>query len=127
MSQQYEPVDISSLPAYLLADRPPELEVYKVYKKILGQKKTKSTLPIDIPENLRKEAAEFLAEPLTHIYNQCLKDGEYPKIWKYEWCTPVPKKKTAIKLLKNVRKIASTSDFSRIFEIFLLQFIIEDI
>ena len=62
VSQLYEPVDLASLPAYLPADRPPQL---KVYKKILGQKKTKSTLPIDIPENLRKEAAEFLAEPLT--------------------------------------------------------------
>ena len=50
--------------------------------------------------------------------------GSIPK---YEWCTPVPKKKTSIKLLKDVRKIASTSDFSKIFEHFLLQFIHEDI
>ena len=118
VSQQYEPVDLTRLPAYLPAEQAPVLEVYKVYRKILGQKKTKSTLSIDIPENLRKEAAEFLAEPLTDIYNQCLKEGEYPKIWKYEWCTPVPKKKTSIKLLNDVRKIASTSDFSKYLNIF---------
>jgi hypothetical protein len=127
VSQQYEPVDLKKLPAYLPAERPPVLEVYKVYRKIQGQKKTKSTLIIDIPENLRKEAAEFLAEPLTNIYNHCLKEGVYPKIWKQEWCTPVPKKKTTLKLLKDVRKIASTSDFSKIFEYFLLQFVLEDV
>ena len=84
VSQQYEPVDLGQLPAYLPAEQPPQLEVYKVYRKIKGQKKTKSTLEIDIPENLRKEAAEFLAEPLTNIYNNCLKEGVYPKVWKHE-------------------------------------------
>ena len=101
--------------------------MYKVCRKIQAQKRTKTTLPIDIPENLRKEAAEFLAEPLTDIYNSCLREGKYPKIWKHEWCTPVPKKKSAIKNLKDVRKIASTSDFSKIFEHFLLEFVLEDI
>ena len=101
--------------------------MYKVYRKIKGQKKTKSTLDIDIPENLRKEAAEFLAEPLTNIYNKCLKEGVFPKTWKQEWCTPVPKKKTALKELKDVRMIASISDYSKIFEYFLLEFVLEEI
>ena len=48
-------------------------------------------------------------------------------MWKHEWCTPVPKKKTTLKELKDVRKIASTSDYSKIFEIFLLEFVHEDI
>ena len=79
VSQQYEPIDLSRLSAYLPSEQPPQLDVYKVYRKIKGQKKTKSTLDIDIPENLRKEAAEFLAEPLTNIYNECLKEGVFPK------------------------------------------------
>ena len=96
VSQQYEPINLDRLPAYLPAEQPPQKDVYKVYRKIKGQKKTKSTLVIDIPENLRKEAAEFLAEPLTNIYNECLKEGVFPKTWKQEWCTPVPKKKTTL-------------------------------
>ena len=48
-------------------------------------------------------------------------------MWKHEWCTPVPKKKTTLKELKDVRKIASTSDYSKIFEHFLLEFVHEDI
>ena len=92
-------------------------------------KRTKSTLPIDIPDSLRREAAEFLAEPLTEIYNTCLVNGTYPKTWKKEFVTPVPKGKPNIilKQLKDVRKIASTSDFSKIFKHFLLKFILSDI
>ena len=118
VSQEYSPIDLPKLPAYLPSEKPPQLQVYKVCRKIQAQKRTKTTLPIDIPENLRKEAAEFLAEPLTHIYNSCLREGKYPKIWKHEWCTPIPKKKSTIKNLKDVIKIASTSDFSKIFEHF---------
>ena len=70
----------------------------------------------------------FLAEPLTNILNKCLNEGTYPRTWKKEWVTPVPKGKPGqpLKLLKDVRKIASTSDFSKIFESFLVKLIIED-
>jgi len=56
-------------------------------------KKTKSTLPIDLPYKLRKEFAPELAVPLTNIFNSCLKEGKYPAMWKYEWVTPIPKTK----------------------------------
>ena len=48
---------------------------------------------------------------------------------KKEWVTPVPKGKPnqTLKTLKDVRKIASTSDYSKIFESFLLEIILEDI
>ena len=127
VSQQYDPINLSSLPAYLPSEEPPQLNVYKVSQNIQNQKRTKRTLPIDIPDNLRKEAAVFLAEPLTDIFNTCLREGKYPKTWKHEWCTPVPKKKVAIKNLKDVRQIASTSDFSKIFEKFLIEYVHQDI
>ena len=86
-------------------------------------------MPIDIPHTVRKEAAEVLAEPLTDIFNSCLREGQYPKIWKQEYVTPVPKTKQnkMINRLKDVRKIASTSDYSKIFEHFLIKFINDDI
>ena len=34
VSQQYEPIDLSRLPAYLPSEQPPQLDVYKVYRKI---------------------------------------------------------------------------------------------
>ena len=39
----------------------------------------------------------------------------------------MPKKKSTIKSLKDVRKIASTSDYSKIFEHFLVEFFHADI
>ena len=53
VSCEYEPVNLSELPAYLPAEQAPKIEVYNVYQKTRDQKKTKTTLPIDIPEALR--------------------------------------------------------------------------
>ena len=61
VSCEYEPVRMELLPAYLPAEEAPQLQVYSVYKPIQILKKTKSTLPIDIPHALRKDATEFLA------------------------------------------------------------------
>ena len=80
ISNEYDPVDLSQLPAYLPAEKAPQIEVYNVYRRTQSQKRTKSTFPIDLPEALRKEAAEFLAEPLTNIFNSCLQEGIYPRI-----------------------------------------------
>ena len=129
VSCEYEPVRLELLPAYLPAKEAPQLQVYSVYKQIQIQKKTKSTLPIDIPHALWKDAAEFLAELPTEIYNQCLINETYPKTWIKEFVTPVPKSKPnqILKKLKDVRKIASSSDFSKIFEHFIMKFIQSDI
>ena len=54
ISNEYSPVDHEQLPCYLPAQQPPQVEEYIVYEKIKNQKKTKSTLPIDIPDKLRR-------------------------------------------------------------------------
>ena len=126
VSLEYEPVNVSLLPAYLPALPPPQVDVWTVMARIEKQKKTKTTLPIDLPESLRKKASVFLAEPLTDIINSSLKQGVYPETWKFEWVSPVPKL-PKLTVLKDVRKIASTSDYSKIFEGFLKDWILEDI
>jgi hypothetical protein len=45
----------------------------------------------DVPAKLVKQFAAYLAEPLADIYNSGLRRGEYPDIYKFEICTPVPK------------------------------------
>ena len=127
VSQQYSPIDIQELHTFLPAEQPPQLQVHEVWQKIQYLKKTKSTLAGDLPEKLRKEASIFLAEPLTDIYNACLTQGAYPDSWKMETVTPVPKKTTKLKLLTDIRKIACTSDYSKLFEKFLKDWILEDI
>ena len=51
---------------YLPLKKHLQLLWYKVCLKIQKERNTKSTLEIDIPDKLRKEAAAFIAEPLTH-------------------------------------------------------------
>ena len=126
VSQEYEPVDLTLLPAYLPALPPPQVDVWTVMKRIETQKKTKTTLPIDLPESLRKKSAVFLAEPLTDIINTSLKQGTYGTPWKFEWVSVVPKL-PRLQVLKHVRKIVSTSDYSKVYEGFLKEWIIEDI
>ena len=129
VSQEYSALDRSQLPAFLLAGRPEEVNVFQVMERIKKLGKTKLTLPIDIPDKLRVECALDLAEPLCDIFNSCLKGGSFPVMWRREWCTPVPKPKDGgdLKTCDDVRKVASTSDFSKIFESFLRGWVTEDI
>ena len=126
VSNQYQPVDITKLPCYLPSLPPPQVDIWTVYQKIKTQKKTKSTLPIDLPERLKKEFSVELAVPLTDIFNACLNQSIYPKMWKHEWVTPVPKV-TLPKSISDLRKIACTSDYSKIFEGYLKEWIMRDI
>ena len=126
ISNQYKPIDNTQLPCYLPAQMPPQISEYEVYLRLRRLKKTKSTLPIDLPDKLRAECALFLAEPLSILFNTCLTQSVYPLQWKQEWVTPVPKI-THPKEISDLRKISSTSDYSKLFESFLKDWIMEDI
>ena len=76
--------------------------------------------------SLRKEFCPEFAAPLTDILNASLNQCEYPSPWKLELVTPVPKVPHPTKL-KDLRKICSTSDFSKLFEGIIKQWILEDI
>ena len=90
------------------------------------QKRTKSTLPVDLPDALRIEFSAELAGPLTDIINTCLMEQTYPKLWKHEWVSPVPKI-THPKVLQDLRKISCTSDYNKLFEGILKDWILTDI
>ena len=126
ISNQYLPIDNAQLPCYLPAPQPPQVEEMDVYYRIKGMKKTKSTLPIDIPAQLRKECAAHLAAPLTTIINNSLTDAVYPALWKHEWVTPAPKV-TNPQGISDLRKISCTSDYSKLYESYLKEWIMEDV
>ncbi len=126
ISQEYEPLNRNILPSFLPSLPPPTLHEHEIYNELRMMKRTKSVLPIDLPYKLRTEFAAELALPLTNIFNTCLQQGTYPKMWKFEWITPVPKLKNPI-TIKDLRKISCTSDFSKLFERFLRNWILEDI
>ena len=126
VSNEFLPVDPAQLPCYLPAELPPQVEEYMVYQRLNKLKKTKSTLPVDIPEKLRRACSVELSEPLTDIINSSLVQAQYPKLWQQEWVTPAPKV-TNPKVIKDLRKISCTSDYSKLYEGFLKDWIVEDI
>ena len=89
-------------------------------------KNTRSANPIDIPSKLRREYDVFLASPLTDIINSCLNEQIFPSLWKMETVTPIPKIQFPCKF-GDLRKISGTSDYSKLFESILKDFILEDI
>ena len=126
VSNEYSPVDPTQLPAYLPALPPPVVEEYDVYQRLIRIKKTRSTLTIDIPDKVRQECAVLLAAPVTTIINNSLTQSVYPSIWKQEWVTPAPKV-THPKSFEDLRKISCTSDYSKLYESYLKDWIMEDI
>ena len=126
VSQEYLPIDVSALPAFLPAPKPPQVDELEVFERLKKLKKTKSTQPIDLPYKLRKEFSPELAAPLADIINSSLQQHVYPTLWKQEWVTPVPKV-TSPKTITDLRKISSTSEASKVYEGFLKEWIMEDI
>ena len=52
VSQEYKPIRLEELPAYLPAKAPEQVNIFQVLSKIKSVKRTKSTLPIDLPDKL---------------------------------------------------------------------------
>ena len=126
VSNEYSPINYSELPCYLPAPPPPQVEEYDVYLRLGRIKKTKSTLPLDLPDKLRQECSAHLAAPLKTIINSSLTQSVYPTLWKQEWVTPAPKISNP-QGIHDLRKISSTSDFSKTYEGFLKDWIMEDV
>ena len=126
ISNEYMPINLSALPTYLPALPPPQVDEYQVYLRINRLKKTKSTLPLDLPEKLRNECSAHLAAPLTIIMNNCLTQSVYPVLWKQEYVTPAPKISHP-QDISDLRKISGTLDFSKTFEGFLKDWIMQDV
>ena len=126
VSAEQSPLDRSQLPAYLPSLPPPQVTEWQVLRKLQNLKNTRSTMEIDIENKLRKEVAVELVTPLTNIINTCLKEQKWPQIYKHERVTPVPKVPKP-ETLKDLRQISCTSDYNKLLEGFLKEFILQDI
>ena len=126
IANEYSPLDTTQLPAYLPSLPPPQVTEYSVYKRLENLKKTKSTLSLDLPNEIRKAFSLELATPVTDIINTCLNQQIFPTLWKEELVTPVPKILFP-KIFRDLRKISSTSDFAKLYEGYLKDWIMDDI
>ena len=126
VAQDIPPLDHNSLPAYLPSITPHmTVSPHEVYNKLNRINTSKSGGPDCIPPRIVKEFAYELSFPIYDIFNCSLRDGILPNIWKTAYVTPVPN--TSPPNLENLRPIALTCLFSKIFEDFVVSWIMEDI
>ena len=85
----------------------------------------KATVPGDFPAFLIKQFAAYLAEPFTDIVNTSVKLGEYPKLYKFEVCTPVPKCFPP-QSVSQLRNISGLLNFDKLMEKLIAQLITSD-
>ena len=103
----------------------PQFSLLQVLEHIMKLKTNKSTVSGDIPAFLLKKHAEHICVPLAHVLNICIRRGEYPRIWKHEIQTPVPKEypPTKIEMLRN---ICNLKNFDKIAEMMIGKIMVSD-
>ena len=103
----------------------PQFKAAQVWKKITSMKSKKSCLEGDVPANIFKHFAAYLAEPLADIINCSITTGSYPNIWKEEFATPIPKSFPTQKL-SDLRNISGLLNCDKISEALISELIISD-
>ena len=83
-------------------------------------KKPKSAIHCDIPPAFVSDFSDLLAIPLTPIYNAVFKRKQWPKIWKREAVTVIPKRTDAA-YFSDLRNLSCTPLFSKVLEHFILE------
>ena len=103
----------------------PQFHPGRVWQLLSQLKTNKATVVGDFPAKLSKHFAAYIAEPLTDIINTAIRRGEYPQLYKYEVCTPVPKCRPP-KTTSDLRNISGLLTFDKIMETLISEIIISD-
>ena len=104
----------------------PQFHPAQVWLLMCKLKTNKATVPGDFPAKLIKHFAAYLAEPFTDIVNTSIKRGEYPQIYKFETCTPVPKVPHQPQNTSQIRNISGLLNFDKLMEKLISEMIVSD-
>ena len=113
----YQPLQTQNIPSITQID---------VYQRLQLLKTSKASPPNQLPKRLIKEFAVEISLPLAHVFNNCIKFGVFPSIWKKATIVPLAKK-IPITELGDIRPISLTPDFGKTLEFFLSPWIMADI
>ena len=103
----------------------PQFQPSQVWLILSKLQTNKSTVPGDFPVKLIKLFAAYIAEPLTDIINTSIMRGEYPKIYKFEVSTPVPKVYPPSST-SQLRNISGLLTFDKVMEKLITELMISD-
>ena len=107
-----------------VCDKLPTIEDYQVYNNLRKTKIPRSSVPGDLPRRLVREFTPELAAPVTSIFQNILKTGEWPKPWRTEYGVPLQKVANPANE-EQLRIISLTSYFSKQFELFVISWLLE--
>ena len=121
ISDEFDPLTPEEIPCTKDKELP-VLHEYEVAGRVRKFKKPRSTVPGDIFPQLVTRFADFLAVPLADIYNCITATRRWPKCWKREFVTVIPKK-SAPESLSDLRNISCTLLASKIYESYILDWL----
>ena len=121
ISKEFDPLGPGDIPC-TRDEELPVLHEYEVAARIRKFRKPKSTVPGDIFPQLVTQFADFLAIPLTSVYNCITETRSWPKCWKNEFVTIIPKKSSP-ESLSDLRNISCTLLASKIYESYVLDWL----
>ena len=113
-----------SIPPFSAKDIP-QFHPARVWQYLVQLKTNKSTVAGDFPAKLTKHFSAYIADSLTKIINTGVRWGEYPQIYKFEICTPVPKCYPP-RTTSEIRNISGLLTFDKIMEKLISELIISD-
>ena len=116
ISQEYEPIPSPEQEDNNVV----YLEPYQVSARLKSFKKPKGLVAGDIDPQLLNKYHDILAIPLTIVFNQVLNTLHWPKLWKSESVTIIPKN-NAPSGPGELRNLSCTPVFSKLLESFVLE------
>ena len=126
IQNEYEPIKTGDIDVPPFSkDDIPQFQPSQVCLLLSQIKTNKATVPGDFPARLMKQFAAYLADPFTDIVNTSIRRGEYPQIYKFEVCTPVPKCYPP-KDTSQIRNISGLLNFDKQMEKLISELIISD-
>ena len=125
ISSEFSPLEPADIPR-THSRKLPVLRPYQVEGRIQAFKKPKSMVRGDIFPVLMDKFATLLAVPLTEIFNEITRTRIWPRIWKQEFVTVIPKCRTPSGL-GNLRNISCPMLPSKIYESFVLNWLSSEV
>ena len=126
ISNQYQPLQRNKIETpFIPSHSIPKFTPTKVRTYLQTIKTNKSSPPGDIPAKIIKEFAMFLSIPIADIINSGISLGEWPKIYKHETITPVPKQFPP-ETIDMLRPISNLLNFNKIMEKIICEMIVDD-
>ena len=125
ISCEFDPLVRTDIPSTFSSPLP-ILATHEVAKRLKRFKKPKSMVKGDIFPDLVTEYSDFFAIPLTSIYNCISATQNWPRVWKSEFVTVIPKTRTPTEL-GDLRNISCTMLASKVYESFVLGWALEQV